>query len=96
MRARYRDERVAGSWARETSVLRIDAMSRHVRSAIGAPIPGLVLADQIVESPSCVWFTRSDAYAVEVVLGPLLVKEGTWNGVELSIGAKTLNPVSNG
>ena len=95
LRTRYRDERVAGSWARETSVLRIDTMSRHVRSAIGAPIPELVLADQNVDSPSCVWFTRSDAYAVEVVLGPLLVKEGHGMGAELSIGAKTLNPVLN-
>ena len=80
MRARYRDERVAGSWARETSVLRIDGMSRHVRSAIGAPIPEPVLADQIVDSPSWAWFTRSDAYVVEVVLGPLLVNEGHGTG----------------
>ena len=81
----------AGSWARETSVLRIDTTSRHVRSAIGAPIPELVLADQNVDSPSWVWFTRSDAYAVELVLGPLfprLVKEGHGMGVEVQLVQK--------
>ena len=49
MPATYRDERVAGSWFRDTSVLRIDTISRHVRSAIGAPIQEVLLADRTVQ-----------------------------------------------
>ena len=88
MKARYRDERVAGSWARETSVLRIGTMSRHIRSAIGAPIPELVLAAQFIDSPSWVWFTRSDAYAVEVGARTSVGQGGTWNGAELQLVQK--------
>lgn len=76
MKARYRDERVAGSWAQETSVLRIDTMSRHIRSAIGAPIPELVLADQIVDSPSGCGSRGQTLVLLRWVLGTLLVKEG--------------------
>ena len=76
MNARYRDERVAGSWLWDTRVLRIGTMSRHVQSAIGAPIQQVLLADQIGVSPSRAWFMRSDACIVEMMLRPLLVKEG--------------------
>lgn len=52
MNARYRDERIAGSWLWDASVLRIDTRSRHVRSAIGAPIQEVLLVDQCLDSPS--------------------------------------------
>lgn len=61
MNARYRDERAAAIWLRDASVLRIGTLSRHVRSAIGAPIQKVLLADQSVDSPSSRRFMRSDA-----------------------------------
>lgn len=59
-------------------MLRIDTISRHVRSAIGAPIQEVLLADGTVQvSVLDVVLCGSDAYVVvEMVLGPLLVKEG--------------------
>lgn len=59
-------------------MLRIDTISRHVRSAIGAPIQEVLLADRTVQvSVLDVVLCGSDAYVVvEMVLGPLLVKEG--------------------
>ena len=74
MNARYRDERVAGSSLRDASVLRMGTMSRHVRSAIGAPIQVVLLADHCRFSVPRL-FTRSDSWLL-MVLGPLLVKKG--------------------
>ena len=80
------------------SVLRVGTISRHVRSAIGAPVQEGLLAAQRVDSSSRSWSSRSDALIVEMVLGPLLVKEGHEVGEKagLSIGAdapKLMDPI---
>ena len=62
--ARYRDERAARIWLRDASVLRIGTISRHVWSAIGAPIQEVLLASgstgAILRPES--WLRRSDAF----------------------------------
>lgn len=56
-------------------MLRIDTISTHVQSAIGAPIQGVLLADQTSSvRPGVMYAVRR--LVVEMVLGPLLVKEG--------------------
>lgn len=46
----------------DASVLRIDTVSRRVRSAIGAPIQEVLLVAQSVDSSSRSWSSRSDAF----------------------------------
>lgn len=63
MNARYRDERAAGIWLRDASVLRIGTTSRHVRSVIGAPMQEVLSADQRVDFPFRGLVARSDAFS---------------------------------
>lgn len=82
MNARCRDERAAAVWIRGASVLRLGTI---VPSAIGAPNQEVVRADQMSLLRPGVGLRGQTLLVVELVLGPLLVKEGHEVGEEAGL-----------